>query len=232
MIVGYCRVSSREQLTNSEALAQQRARVAPYCDEIIEDIKPRTMVNRPGFERVKELVIAGVCKKIVCTRLDRLGTLSMIPQVLELHNKYGCEIVCLDDEFNPSTATGRFHANIVASVAQMEVEMLSERVRHGINYFKSQGKTHSAPFGYRITRDNRLELDHEPYLCLLDSSKTLSRYDIARMIIGWYLNPPPDEKGRRRSSLIRTVQLLNETLGIQNLRTIQVGDGSGLGQVG
>jgi len=42
MVIGYCRVSSREQLTNSEALAQQRARVAPYCDEIIEDIKPRT----------------------------------------------------------------------------------------------------------------------------------------------------------------------------------------------
>lgn len=219
MIIGYCRVSSREQLANSEALKQQKARVEPHCDRIIVDITPRSTLSRPGWEEIKRLVISGECTKIVCTRIDRLGTLTLIPQIIEFQTDYGCNIQCLDDDFDLSTATGRFHANIVGSVAQMEVEMLSERVRHGWSYFRKQKKIHSPAFGYRVNGENRLEVDHSPFVCLISSKKAYSRYQIARLLIEWYIDPPPDLKGRRRSSLQRVLELLNTTFGVQVLTT-------------
>lgn len=214
MRIGYCRVSSREQAVNSDALAQQVARVKPYCDEIIEDIESGSSRDRPGFRVLMERVEAGQCKEIICTRIDRLTrSLAHLQKVLE-HCEGRAVIRCLDDDFDLGTATGRFHANIIGSVAQMEAEMLSERVRHGWAYTRKQNRTHAAPFGYRL-EDNKLVLDHSPFLCELATGETLSRYQCARIVVMAFIAPGLDDRGRNRRSLRRCLQIINERFGVQ-----------------
>lgn len=218
MIIGCCRVSSREQQINSEALAQQIARVRPHCDRLIVEVQSGASRSRPKFKELESLIRSGEAKKIVCTRLDRLTrSLRQLQNFLDLVERYGVEVQCLDDDFDLTTATGRFHANIVGSVAEMESAMLSERVRHGWAYFRKQGKIHSPAFGYRVTAENKLEIDHDPFVCLIKGKQVLSRYQIARMLVDWYINPPEDGNGRKRRSLRRTIELLNEKFGIQVL---------------
>lgn len=216
MIVGYCRVSSREQAVNGESLSQQKARVRPHCGELIIDVESGSSKKRPGMAQVEALIRQGRCEKLVCTRLDRLTrSLGHLQKLIELAMANGCEIVCLDDNFDLGSATGRFHANIIGSVAEMEAAMLSERVRHGTAYRRKQGKANGAPFGYVMNADGFLDLDHRPCVCLLATKEEFSRYKIAQQIIKWHLSPPPDERGRFRRSLERTLSLFHETFGVQ-----------------
>lgn len=217
MIVGYCRVSSREQSINTEALEQQKSRVAPHCDRLIVDVESGSSRSRPGFKEIEGLIRMGKVKRVICTRIDRLTrSLGQLQHFIELVGQYAVEVVCLDDNFDLTTATGRFHANIIGSVAEMETAMLSERIRHGWEYFRQQRKVHSPAFGYKVDAENKLVLDHDPFLCLIEQRQKLSRYDIARMLVNWYLNPPEDSRGRNRRSLRRTVELLNETFGLHH----------------
>ena len=219
-VIGYCRVSSREQFVNSEALTQQKVRVRPHCDRLIVDVESGSSRRRPGFTEIEKLIAQGLVRKVVCTRLDRLTrSLAHLQRFLELVAANNVEVVCLDDNFDLTTATGRFHANIIGSVAEMEAAMLSERVKHGWAYFRQQKKIHSPPFGYRINGQNYLELDHEPFVCLIESRECFSRYQVARMLIDWYIDPPLDSNGRKRRSLRRVIELLNKTFGIQVLTT-------------
>lgn len=212
MIIGYCRVSSREQQVNSDALEQQKNRVKPHCDRLILDVESGSSRKRPGFKELESLIVSGRCRMVICTRIDRLTrSLSHLQRFFDLVAQHDVLVKCLDDNFDLTTATGKFHANIIGSVAEMESSMLSERVKHGWAYFRQQRKVHSPPFGYRVNAENRLELDHEPFVCLIKPREELSRYQIARRLVEWYLAP--------KSSLRNAVKQLNEVFGIQVLTT-------------
>jgi hypothetical protein len=60
-------------------------------------------------------------------------------------------------------------ANVLGSLAEWETDLLSERVRHGIQHRRNQKKAcESFPWGYQVVSD-RYELDHRPLLCLLEN---------------------------------------------------------------
>lgn len=216
MIIGYCRVSTKEQQLNSEALEQQKARVSPHCDRLIVDVESGRSPKRLGFAEIEVLIRRGQCTELVCTRIDRLTrSLGHLQKIIELASKHGCKIHCLDDKFDLSTAAGRFHANIIGSVAEMESAMLAERISHGMAYRRQQLKVNRAPFGYRLNAESRLELDREPFLCLLRTKEAYSRYQMARMLVGWFLDPPIDKNGVKRRSMRRAVAIYNEEFGLQ-----------------
>jgi hypothetical protein len=59
-------------------------------------------------------------------------------------------------------------ANLLASLAELETDQISERVRHGNNHRRKGGKAcGSHPFGYQVKKDKYV-LDERPFLCLLN----------------------------------------------------------------
>ena len=93
-------------------------------------------------------VLAGRVTRIVVWRLDRLGRLASGLTLLfdELHRR-GVELVSIKEGFTLSTPAGRMLAGVLASLAQFETEVRSERQREGIKAAKAAGKTFGRPKG-------------------------------------------------------------------------------------
>lgn len=204
--IGYARVSSREQAENSHALEQQmqRLRVAGV-EEIYSDVESGTKDDRKGFNLVMDLVRSKALDEVVITRLDRFTrSLITLRKVLDEFREHGVNMKALDDSVDLSTAAGKFHLNMLGALAEMEVDRLSERVRHGWSHLRDRKVAMNPPFGY-VKQNDKHQLDHRPFLCLIEGQQEMSRAAIAREIVEAYLE---------KQSLRMCLRVTNERYGI------------------
>lgn len=167
--VGYARVSSREQAINSHALEQQIQRLKDAgADFIIDDVQTGKKDNRPGLIKLMQLVKEGKIAEVIITRLDRLGrSVPLIRKNISVLQETGINLKVLDQLIDLKTAQGMFMINLLASLAEMEVDQLSERVKHGKQHRRNQHAVcECQPFGYQAEKQ-RYQLDQTPFLCLL-----------------------------------------------------------------
>ncbi len=183
-IVGYARVSTREQSENSHALEQQVARLKLAGSEnIYTDVESGSKNNRPNFKRLMRDVELGKVYEVVVTRLDRLTrSLVTLRKTVDQLKEAKVILRALDDSIDTSTAAGKFHLNMLGSLAEMEVDRLSERVQHGWQHLRDRKVAMNPPFGY-IKQDDKHALDHQKFLCLLSDRNELSKAEIAKDII-------------------------------------------------
>lgn len=207
-VTGYSRVSTREQADNSYALEQQIARLETSgAKEILFDVDSGSKDNRPKFNLLMSKVRQGQIDTIIITRLDRLTrSLITLRKTLDEFSAFGVTLIALDDSIDTSTAAGKFHLNMLGALSEMEVDRLSERVRHGWQHLRSRKVAMNPPFGY-CKVEERHQLDHAPFLCLIDGEKELSRAAIAQTIVDAFL-----EKRTLRLAL----RAVNERFGIQS----------------
>lgn len=180
-IVGYARVSSREQAENSHALEQQKDRLKREggVSEILEDVASGSKDDRPSFKKLMDLVKEGKVHRVVVTRLDRLSrSVPTSRKVIDEFQKFGVDFVSLGESIDTSTSIGKFQINLLASLAEMEVDRLSERVKHGWQHFRDNARAINPPFGYRKVGD-KFELDHSEFLCLIDGLRPMTKAEIA-----------------------------------------------------
>jgi len=206
-IVGYARVSSREQADNSHALEQQIKRLqAADAINVITDVESGSKANRPGLKKLLDIVKDGQVDEVVITRLDRLArSIVTTKRAIDLFIKHEVNLRALDDAIDLSTSAGRFHVNMISVWAEMEADLLSERVQHGWADLRKRKVAVNPPFGY-IKVDNGFQLDHRPFLSLIESQKTLSRAEIARWCIEAFFEA---------KSLRGAIRLINEHYGIR-----------------
>ena len=132
-IIGYARVSTAEQAINSRALEQQIARLKlAGATEIFVDVESGTSDKRTNFKKLIQLVKANAAQEIIITRLDRLTR--KLTTLLEIRTIFLNSLVnlrALDNNIDLSTPAGKFHFSLLGSLAEMEVDGLSERIKHG-----------------------------------------------------------------------------------------------------
>ncbi len=93
-----------------------------------------TSTERPGLEKLLTQVRAGLIKKVVVWRLDRLGrTAKGLHQLFEEFLALKVGFVSLRDGLDLTTPAGRLMAGVLASVAQYETEVRRERQQAGIS---------------------------------------------------------------------------------------------------
>jgi len=136
MLIGYCRVSTLDQ---SPAL-QIEALKAAGCEKIFEDKLSGTRADRPGLEKALEMLREG--DSLVVWKLDRLGrtVLGLVNLVGELRAR-GVQFRSLTDSIDTNSPSGRFFFNVMASLAEMERELIVERTKAGLAVAKQQGRT-------------------------------------------------------------------------------------------
>ncbi len=169
-IVGYARVSSREQAEDSNALKQQVARLKHAgAEEVFVDVQSGSSNARPNFKHLMKLVKNKQVEQVIFTRLDRFSrSLLTLKENLEVFLDSGVNLVVLDQKFDLTTSQGKLMANLLGSLAEWETDQLSERVKHGIHYRRQQKKAcMSYPWGYTVVNDKYV-LDRNYFLCLLD----------------------------------------------------------------
>lgn len=105
------------------------------------DVKSGAEMERPELDKLMYQVRLGEIAKIVVWRLDRLGrnALGLMKLVQEL-DQHHCNLISLRDGLDLSTASGRLHFNILASVAQFDREVMAERQMAGIAAAHAKGK--------------------------------------------------------------------------------------------
>jgi site-specific DNA recombinase len=207
-IIGYCRVSTREQSENSHALEQQMERIRKAgATEILVDVESGTKDDRKAFNQLMQLASENLIQEVVITRLDRLTrSLITLRKTVDYLQQCKVHLRALDDAIDTSTAAGKFHLHMLGALAEMEVDRLRERIAHGMQHRRNRNAASpQPPFGF-VTVSERYQLDHTPFLCLLENHQQMSKAEIARDIVVIFFD---------KRSLLRCVTRMNEKYGIQ-----------------
>jgi site-specific DNA recombinase len=163
MRIGYARVSTRQQ-ADTEALDQQISRLEKAGSEkILYDIESGRKDTRKNFNQIIALAKNGVATEIIVTRLDRLGrNVISIHKTLEVLQQTGVKLTILDSPLgDTNSAFGWLTINNIAGLAEFESRLLSERISHGTDYYRSNLKYFgSPPFGY--TKDENTKCIPHP----------------------------------------------------------------------
>ena len=135
MLVGYARVSTQDQNLELQLTALKKS----GCKKIYQDQMSGTKNNRPGLQLALEVLRKG--DTLVVWKLDRLGrsVKGLVDLVNKLH-KDDIHFKSITDNVDTSTPSGRFFFHIMASLAQMERELVAERTRAGLAAAKAQGR--------------------------------------------------------------------------------------------
>ncbi|MGX5174014.1 recombinase family protein [Aliikangiella sp. IMCC44653] len=135
MQVGYARVSSKDQ----DLSLQYEALNQIACDKIYEDKVSGTKTTREGLNLALEVLREG--DSLVVWKLDRLGRSikDLVTMVGELENR-GVHFKSLIDNIDTSIPAGRFFFDVMASLAQMERELLIERTHAGLDAARKRGR--------------------------------------------------------------------------------------------
>jgi site-specific DNA recombinase len=163
-IYGYARVSTSEQAVEYDALNQQVARLRDAgAEEVLIDIESGRSDKRKNFNELIKLVKRGRVREVIITRVDRLGrSVITIAKTIELFNEFDVKIRVLDAPVDATSSFGWFSIQQMASLAEFESRLLSERTRHGMNYFREQLKLQLAPFGYLLV-EGKLVVNRDKY---------------------------------------------------------------------
>ena len=135
MLIGYARVSTDEQSLDLQLDALKKA----GCKRIFTDKVSTTKAHHPGLtDAVSHLRNSDV---LVIWKLDRLGRTvkGLVDFVADLQ-KRDVQFRSLTDSIDTTTPSGRFFFHVMASLAQMERELLAERTRAGLVAARRRGR--------------------------------------------------------------------------------------------
>jgi DNA invertase Pin-like site-specific DNA recombinase len=225
-IAAYVRTSSREQAVNSHAAEQQRARaLAAGATEIFEDVQSGSNDNRPQLNKLMDLVRNKQVDEVIITRIDRKSrSLVKLRECIDIYLEAGVNLRILDQQIDLKTSQGKLMANVLASLAEWETDLLSERVKHGKQHRRNQRKAcESYPWAYKLVED-KYQLNNSSFLCLLENRPEdyLDLYDevieklpglTVKQIAGDCINIFLQEKGLNRGlrSIFRKYGIIKTT---------------------
>jgi DNA invertase Pin-like site-specific DNA recombinase len=211
MKVGYCRVSNKEQAVDQNALKQQIARIeSQNIQRLYVDIESGRTEKRKEYQRLLADIEKGEVTELVITRMDRLiRNLLKQLNLISIFEEKKIKLIVLDQHVDLTTASGKLTTNILGAFSQNYSDDLSERIKHGFSYQRKMKKVNRISFGYKIV-DTKIELDLDPFVCTIADKKEYSRYDIARLIICFFLG---------EKSFGRCLKKLNAYFGLSKLNS-------------
>jgi site-specific DNA recombinase len=163
----YARVSTDEQAKSGYSLAQQLEALREYAvregHEVIEEVEDPgysgASLERPGLDRVRDLVSAGGVSVVLAQDRDRFAREPAYHYLLKREfEEHGCKLKALNDRGDDSPE-GELTDGILDQLAKFERAKTAERTRRGKLRRAREGKIiagHTAPYGFRYNaeRDN------------------------------------------------------------------------------
>lgn len=167
----YIRVSTEDQVREGFSLGEQEEKLRQLCKykdfeiyKVYKDagISAKNMKDRPAFQQMLEDMKAGKLNYIVAYKLDRVTrSVRDLEVLITTLEDYHCYLVCERDDVNTSTANGRFFVRMLTVLSQLEIEIVSERTKFGLNgAIKSGHIPGKCPFGYYRDTDKTLKINN------------------------------------------------------------------------
>lgn len=127
MLIGYARVSTADQ----DLSLQVQALDAAGCERLFTDKMTGSKLDRPGLSDALSHARAGDC--LVVWKLDRLGrTMKGLVELAAILADRNINLRSLTDGIDTSGPAGRLVFHILASIAEMERELIRERTIAGL----------------------------------------------------------------------------------------------------
>ena len=173
----YIRVSTEDQAREGFSLGEQEEKLRELCKfkeldvyKVYKDagISAKDMEHRPQFQEMLKDMKEGKLNYIVAYKLDRITrSVRDLEELISVLEQYNCFLLCDRDDVNTSTANGRFFVRMLTVLSQLEIEIVSERTKFGLNgAIKSGHIPGQRPFGYKSAEDKRMVIDNStrPYV--------------------------------------------------------------------
>lgn len=155
----YLRVSTTDQTTLNQELELKR-----FCErEGIEIYKiyrdegiSGSKTSRPQLDLMLQDVRKGLFDCVIVWKFDRLGrsTAHLLQVLEELKNKQ-VRLIATSQNIDTLTPMGKFFFTILSGFAEMEREMITERINLGLERRKAQGKKLGRPKGSKDKKYRR-----------------------------------------------------------------------------
>lgn len=144
----YSRVSTDDQAESGLGLADQSQKLQALATlkdwhpvELIDDGVSAKNLDRPAMEKALEMLASGQAHALVAVKLDRLTrSVADLAELMKRSEAEGWSLVILDLGIDTSTASGKLVANVMASVAQWEREVIGERTSAALRIIKGNGR--------------------------------------------------------------------------------------------
>ena len=134
-LLGYARVSTQDQNLDLQIEALTQA----GCKRIFEDKISGSRAERPGLAKALDMMREG--DTLVVWKLDRLGrSVKQLVDLVGALHKLGVQFKSLTDAIDTGTPSGRFFFHVMASLAEMERELIVERTRAGLDVARQLGR--------------------------------------------------------------------------------------------
>lgn len=140
MKIGYACVSTHDQNLDLQMDALQKA----GCEKIFTDKISVTKFSREGLNQALEFVRTG--DTLVIWKLDRLGrSTSELIKISEDLKQRQIDLQSITEAIDTSMPTGRLFFVILGAIAEMEREVIRERIKSGIAAAKKRGRKSDRP---------------------------------------------------------------------------------------
>jgi DNA invertase Pin-like site-specific DNA recombinase len=157
--IGYCRVSTGDQINSGAGLDAQRAALQAEADRrgwalefVVEDGLSAKDLNRPALVAALGRLDSGEADVLMVSKLDRLSrSVKDFGGLLERANRRNWSVLCLDLGVDTTTPVGEFTANVVVSASQYERRLIGQRTKDALAAKRAAG--------VRLGRPRRLPVD-------------------------------------------------------------------------
>jgi DNA invertase Pin-like site-specific DNA recombinase len=132
------------QLREIRSYAKRRgwAVTREYIDEGISGMKE----SRPELNKLLADAHLRRFDAVVCWRFDRFArSVSHLLRALETFKALGIEFVSLSEQVDTSTPTGKMVFTVLGAVAELERNLIAERVKAGLRNARAKGKILGRP---------------------------------------------------------------------------------------
>ena len=172
--MGYIRVSTARQVDEGNSIASQGESIRLYAKMKGLRIRSNDLVidqgvsggipiwERKDGKRLLRMVESGKYSHLIVTKIDRMSRLTSdaILTIDELRDA-GVSLHIIDmggESLDTSTPTGRFFLTMIASLAELERGLISERTREAMQYLRKNGMRFTKSiYGWDVNGKGRLK---------------------------------------------------------------------------
>jgi DNA invertase Pin-like site-specific DNA recombinase len=140
MIIGYARVSTIDQ-----NLDRQISILTEYgCEKIVKEKFTGTIKDRKGLHQLFDILRNG--DTVVVESISRLGRKTLdILNIIQQLEETGVQFISLKENMDTRTSTGKAMFQMMCVIAELERNLIAERVKEGLEASKKRGKTLGRP---------------------------------------------------------------------------------------
>ena len=145
--IGYARISTTDE-KQKHSLDYQKEKIKAYASLISAKIQKieteratgRKISKRPKLQEILEKAKNKKFNILICTKIDRLArNIFELKQIIQELETNGVAVVFVENQIDTSTANGKLFLNILGSFAEFEGEIISERIKAGLETARKKG---------------------------------------------------------------------------------------------